>query len=62
MLSGILYLKLKMMGSLYHYVRTASMGGAMTDAMYDLIFIIEHCSLALLHMVLIVLALKYIRK
>ena len=41
MCSGTQYLKLKMMGSLYHYVRTASMGGAMSDAMYDLLYIVE---------------------
>ena len=34
----------------------------MTDALFDLIFIIQSVSLSVLHLVLIILALKYIRK
>lgn len=61
MLSGILYLKLKMMGSLFHYVRTALMGGVMTESLFDLIYIIEHTLLCVLYIGLIICSLKYIR-
>ena len=62
MCSGTQYLKLKMMDTPSHYVRTASMGGIMSDAIYNLIFVLDSFVTIILKIGLISVVYHYLRK